>query len=532
MLVGGLADPVNGRPLRLLRREGAPPAVGSAPGTGELTVATLDAAGEIRVSGRTVDWTRRDAPTAALLARVEPEICARAAAPVSPAPIRGELGRRALVRYVLEVMRRRTGAEIAVLNDGFIDGITDAGLFPLRGRPTRVDLQRALPYAAALGVARVTGPTVDTVLGSALANPKLAVVGLARGPGGLTVNGRPLDKSREYRIATIAFVSEGGDGIVPKGTLPFRALAPPVDVREALESFLAHDTGAEDGDPTIDATTDFGRPASERALVVGFSDVALDLLDISISNTPNYTDTQLARAQQTSFKGDALGVVQLRHPIHEADGRLELKYGWARTAPAGMAALSAETADLITAIALYAFKGLRDWRRVPRPLVPDPYVRVWLESEFTRPDQTPTQTRAYHHLQLTNTAGAQLTLFPKLRVRGGAGARKELLAAGADGRWRSVIEAGAVLDPTAIATWRSLAVRLEGSADYNFVDPAGTREHQLRGTAKLSLPLIPHLFITAGMDVFATQRQRQGWGASYDTTVGLRVHFDAAHQQL
>lgn len=118
-------------------------------------------------------------------------------------------------------------------------------------------------------------------------------------------------------------------------------------------------------------------------------------------------------------------------------------------------------------------------------------------------------------------------------MRGGAGVRKELLTSAGDaGRWRPLLEAGAALSPVALATVGALAVKVEGLLDYNFIDPGGMREHQLRGNGKLSLPLLPLLFITAGFDLFAVQRQRQGWGTSYDTTVGLRVHLDAAHQWL
>jgi hypothetical protein len=193
---------------------------------------------------------------------------------------------------------------------------------------------------------------------------------------------------------------------------------------------------------------------------------------------------------------------------------------------------SGETADLITATTVYSYRGLRDWRRFPKPVVPDPYVRLWLESELTRPDVTPTQTRDFHHLQFTPTAGAQFTLTTKLKLRAGVGAQKELLALGDPGRWHEVVEASGSLDPTALATWGATAVRIEGLFNYDFVDPTNLRQHQLRATGKLSVPLIPYLFITAGLDVFAVERGGLEWSASYDTTVGLRVHFDAAHQQL
>ena len=145
---------------------------------------------------------------------------------------------------------------------------------------------------------------------------------------------------------------------------------------------------------------------------------------------------------------------------------------------------------------------------------------------------TPTQPRGYHHLQLTNTMGAQLTLNPRLRLRGGVGAQTELLATGPAGTWRVLAEAGGTLDPTALATVGPLAIKLEGMVEYNYIDPTANRQHQLRGNAKLSVPLLPALFLTVGVEVFAIAREGLGWAAAYDTTIGLRVHGDLAHQRL
>ena len=84
----------------------------------------------------------------------------------------------------------------------------------------------------------------------------------------------------------------------------------------------------------------------------------------------------------------------------------------------------------------------------------------------------------------------------------------------------------------AIATFGPLAVKLEGLVDYDFVDPTGLRQHEVRGTGKLSVPLLPALFITVGIDVFAVQRERQGWATSADVVAGIRVHHDLAYQGL
>jgi 2',3'-cyclic-nucleotide 2'-phosphodiesterase (5'-nucleotidase family) len=527
VLGAGLADEESGRTIRLFRRDGAPPVVGSATGTAGVT--------SIRIDGRSVDVDalpppdRADPDAEKLISTAEVAFCARASKPIAPAGVHGQLSRDDFINYVLEVMRRRAGAEIAVINRAFVKQAP----FPITGPFTQGDLERAMPYGAVMGVARVQGPLVDSLLGGALANPKLAAVGLVKGSGGLQVNGRPLDKAREYRVATIAFIAGGGDGIFPPRTLPFSPLPGAPDLRAEVAAFLRNETGAEDNNPTIDPKTDFGPPPVDRPLYVLLGDGELDFSDTSITNGPGYTDTQLTRAQQTSVKGEGTLLFELRHPKHEVDGRYDAQYGWTRNEPLGMPAASGESIDLITAITTYTYRGLRDWRRFPRPAVPDPYARVWLESEFTRPDVTPTQPRTYHHLQLTNTAGAQFTLNARLKLRGGAGAQSELLAPDdMGGGWHAVIEAGATLDPTAIATFGALAVKLEGLVDYDFVDPTGTRQHQLRATGKLSVPLVPTLFITVGLDVFAVQREREGWGASYDTTIGLRLHTDFAHQPL
>jgi 2',3'-cyclic-nucleotide 2'-phosphodiesterase (5'-nucleotidase family) len=528
LLGAGLADDDSGRTVRLLRRDGAPPVIGSPAGTAGVSVVRI-AGGEIGVDAVATAPNRTDAATEKLLAITTDAYCAHAAQPLAPAPIRGSLTRDDFVRYVLEVMRRRAGAEIALVNQAFVKHAP----FPIGGTFTQGDLERALPYGAVIGAARVPGPVIDSLLGPALGNPKLAVVGLGHGAGGLEVNGRPLDKSREYRVATIGFVAGGGDGIFAPRALPFAPLPGAPDLRAAVADFLRGQTAAEDHDPTVSAATDFGRPAVDRPLLVLLGDGEFDLADTSIANSAGYGDAQLTRAQQTSIKGEATLVAQIRHPVHVVDGRFDAQYGWARSQPPDMPAVSGESVDLITGIVTYTYRGLHDWRHFPRPAIPDPYARVWLESEFTRPDVTPTQPRTYHHLQLTNTAGAQLTLTPKLKVRGGAGAQSELLAPdGEGGGWHAVIEAGATLDPTAIATWGALAIKLEGLVDYDLIDPTDTRQHQLRATGKLSVPLVPSLFITIGLDVFAVQRQQAGWAESYDTTIGLRVHTDFAHQPL
>jgi len=137
--------------------------------------------------------------------------------------------------------------------------------------------------------------------------------------------------------------------------------------------------------PALDAPAVFGPHAGQRALWVALADFGFDLNDTTVRNTASYSDAQLTRAQQTSLKGQLTLVARLRHPVHELDGRFDVQYGWSRSQATGGPVATGETADLVTAIAQYTYRGLRDLRRIPRPAIPDPYARAWLESELTQP---------------------------------------------------------------------------------------------------------------------------------------------------
>src|ERR1700753_3606449 len=98
-------------------------------------------------------------------------------------------------------MRRDAGAELAIVNAK----VVKAAPFPVGGELTEGELAQALPYRAPLVTARVSGAKLGTLAGAALANPRARVLGLTNDHGALKVNGRPIDETRQYRVATIAF---------------------------------------------------------------------------------------------------------------------------------------------------------------------------------------------------------------------------------------------------------------------------------------------------------------------------------------
>jgi 2',3'-cyclic-nucleotide 2'-phosphodiesterase (5'-nucleotidase family) len=525
ILASGTADVDGQRPTVLVRQDGSPPIVGSAGGTIGVTrvlvrplVGPALAPDDAPVVDATLVRSRveeRDEATAQLLAHYVESYCERYSVAIGGTGV--PTTKDKLLAYALAVMQRETRAEAAFVNGGLVYGPA----FPLVGRLTRAKLKRAMPHLAVVGTVSVPGATLGDLLAAAEGTGRMVFAGAARPAPGkpFQINGRPIDKARSYRVATIDFVAQGGLlGDQLKGWKPWQGHP---DIRDLVEAELA-----------LGST--FDTPASQKFLTTAIGDLAVDLTNTSITNTSMLPDAQLVRAQQRALKLEVTGLIQLDHPAHRWDTRATLKYGYARTQPVGKDAAAQETQDLVQLTSQYSYRGLV--HPGSSAAIPSPYTRILFETELTQPGM-----RSYRHAELTHTAGALFTTFKtRLKLRAGGGYRTELLAdadsADPDeaqvGGVRGVVEAGATLDPFAVATIRRLSITVEGSVDYFLLEPFGRTEHQTRASGKLSLPLLPLLFVTAGFDVFLVDRETAGRGASFDTTIGLKLHLDGAYQSL
>jgi 2',3'-cyclic-nucleotide 2'-phosphodiesterase (5'-nucleotidase family) len=514
------------RPTLLLRQEGSPALVGSWSGPRGVAHVTLtprapDLDGgrvDIDVEGVRSRIDQRDADTTSLLAPYVAKFCERFGTPIGTPGVKAPTSKPELIAYVLAVMQHATHSEIAFINTGMVY----ARAFPLTAAWTRAALRRALPHKNVVGTLMVHGSNLTTLLETAERSGKLAILGATRpAPGkSFEINGRPLDKTRSYRIATIDFLADGGHSIFTNDELkPWRPIAGAPDLRDLVEAAIAR-------------SATYDTPASDKLLTTAISDLIVDLTNIAISNDDGLADAQLARAEQRAIKAELIGLLQLDHPRHRWDSKLNAKFGYTRTQPPMMDPLAQETVDLVQLTSLYTYRGLT----ATRPHLPTPYARLGLETELTVP-----ATRTYRHAELTQTAGALVTtLKAKLKLRAGAGFRTELFADGDSldpveaqiGGYRFIAEAGATLGPLPVVTVRKVAVTAEGNLDYFVLAPLGRSEHQLRSSAKLSLPLMPLLFLTAGIDVFGVDRETAGRGWSIDTMIGLKLHLDKTHQSL
>ena len=185
-----------------------------------------------------VDATIAEAPdVAALVARYHAQANPRLDRPVTE--LRSALDSREIVirreaaplgRFVAEVMRRRMGADVALINAGAFrsNRVIPAGPLSLR------DMVALLPFGNTVALLEVDGAALRASLErsvDALPQPAgrfLQTAGLdyaldaGRPPGSrilaASVEGNPLEPARRYRVAVPDFLARGGDGYAALAT--------------------------------------------------------------------------------------------------------------------------------------------------------------------------------------------------------------------------------------------------------------------------------------------------------------------------
>lgn len=466
------------------------------------------------------------------LERERAEMCTRWGAVLGSLPPEG-LDRAAMTRLILDAMRRAAHAEIALINSG---AISDRGL-PLRAATVHA-VGEVLPFKAQVLVGTQTGEQIaDALRKYAAQGPEqlLRVAGLSVKSGSLLVNGRPLNPTSRYRVATIDFVAAGGGELLPEKFLPSDSRQVVQDDLRALVLDALRSSGDEDG------------PASplrleRRPVWSAGSDLGVDLQSVTVHNPDGaYDRPLLSRQPSFAFKLDGTARAEMDQPRHLVQLTLRTLYGqsWLYTSPTqdmgmDMAAkewLRQETSDLINLLGLYSFRGLSE----KQPRLPTPYVSLGLESEFSRPD-----SRAYHHLELSGAVGLRVALPAGFSTNLGIGVRSELLAdrGSTDETERDLGRARFLLTTTLELPkrplWKKLGSSLLGELliSYSFTDPQVLRSHELRGLGKLYLELSRPLYLTVGTELYLYRDRDREAGVALDVTAGLKVTLSGRKQQF
>ncbi len=339
----------------------------------------------------------------------------------------------------------------------------------------------------------------------------------------MRVRGRPAvsGPGASYRVATIRFLAEGGDGslpplpagsewhtlgvVLPDGTFHY----------DSLRDVVIHALEPEDARDPRDA-----RPSPNDTpewVVRGSLDG--NFAGSSVSNPAMYEDALLAT--DTAISLGAVGDVRVdaTAPDWTWENRLLARYRtqWTPSDTPGEAGKFVEASDQIQLRTLLSYRG---WRPHPSEFyIPDAYAEAFIESEFTRPDGP--MARQWHWFLVRPTVGLRFPLATELSVKLQAGFQSQVFAP--DGAPAFGLGASVQLRQWQILNAGGRSLTADGYIDFFDVSFFDQAHVQVRGQLDLALDLAGPLAITLGTTLYLQQDGSAQLGTAIAATAGLRL---------
>ena len=473
------------------------------------------------------------------------QLCDEVSAPIQGALVNKPMALDDFRTYLMELMRNRLNAEVALLNDS---SIADTA-FPFQGTLDKEMLLRAIRTQTHLGYFKMDGATlIKKIALPYVVNgaPGLRVLGVEKKGKKYYINNRLINDNQHYKVATTAFVAAGGDGLVSLWTERFKDSG--VSLRDAVISFFEQrGHAAQDNDPDVDLAKDFPDPWQKWLLYSGM-DMGLFFSNLTVDNGTagdRYGKPSLTKDNVTNLKVDVgvdLGASNRDHAV-EVDLSLQYGHSWTLTAEdkaADLDSTSAEVLDQIRADFLYRLTRFRNSESPGLWYMPVPYAEATLISEFTPSgsykDSITGNEETYHYMNLTGTVGAGLLVHPMLFFKLGFAVDGELLRpaeANAPGEEETAeigIYFGYKLRRMRLNDSKHYPIQLESRLDFYLTDLDDTIRREVSWESKLFFNLLPMFYITASHRLYVFDLRGEDVSVANDISLGLEFITDYRYQ--
>lgn len=407
-----------------------------------------------------------------------------------------------------QLARERAGADFAVLNRGVVDGTWR----PAReGALTESDVYVAIQYDEPLVVADVSRAWVEA-LAHRVEDEHLVTPGL----DGTHVGGRALVTRATYRVVTLRFLADGGDGALEGLDPDDPPDWEPLD--DATLRSVVHDAlGVRDSRDPRDVRAHPGD--APEWLLTGSIDGTFS--GSSISN-PGYDVASLNRSSTVAMGLEVNLGAAATAPDWTWENTFVARY---RTQWSASGHAFAEAIDQVQLRSTGAYRGFRTPEGTHPWYLPDPFVEAFVETELTQPD-----TRNFHWFLVRPLAGLRFTLVPELDVKLDLGFQTQALAAGlhdTTGAPEDTVDGGlgvvVTLRPFDLVRDGDRHTTISGLADFFWSDPLTRNLWQLRGQLDAQIDLAGPLSLTLGVRLYLQQDRQVALGAAVDATAGLRL---------
>lgn len=424
----------------------------------------------------------------------------------------------ALVDLTASVMRQVANADVAILNQYAIDGSwTPANPDGL----TAADVQIGIQYDEPLMVAEVSAYWMKMFARSDPAARDLTALGLEiTSPYGafekVKVNRRILDETARYRIVTVRFLAEGGDGDVLGGAadLEWEPLEG-VTLRSAMMEFLEEPHDEDPREAVVDPW--------EILEWTGRMNLDATFTGSAVRDSSQYGEGPLTNNPQVLFGLNAQIALNALSRYASWENLITANYSLARTSEStGFD----EGSDILT----YRSAGLyRRFRAEKDELyVPDLLIEGLMRTEFSEDEE-----RGRHFMNLRFVGGLQWRLHLKVQARLVGGL--ELIEVANPDLREAQPGFGAQfnLGPWLIMKSGLKKLTLTLNLDYFATNPRGRNRHLLQALFDMQLNLTAAFALTLNVSLYGLQDRIMAtettpampgdFSFSLQTTAGFRV---------
>lgn len=403
-----------------------------------------------------------------------------------------------LVQLLAHTTRAVSNAEVAVLNRALVD----AAFRPMKaGQLSHGDVMLGVQYDEPIVTANVTEKWLKGLF-DRLATYDLIAPGLTKEGDTYKLHGRPLVGGGTYRVATIQFLASGGDDAFPSETVDWSVGR--TTVRDAMLATLEAPSSKDPRERTMDGAESW-EWVTRTSGDITFSDTSISA-PTDDTGAPIYESSQLTRANNTSIGAFGLVQVNAQNPWLGVENEVSARYRDTKTDDGPFT----ESDDLITLRSTTVYRG---WVRESNAFyMPQPYLALYGESEFTVPD-----TRDYRRVLLRPTGGLRFALLSHVNLQLSGGAEWEGL--NPDATVRPGAGALLTLTPYKLLEAGSRSVEVEGSVDYFW-----TASHRtLRMSADLRVALGGPFSLVFGSRIYGEDRPSVPAAYATDFTAALRI---------
>lgn len=424
--------------------------------------------------------------------------CARWSRPVGALRLDTPLDLEAFAAMVLQIMRGRADAEVAVINRGAFEA---RQAFPLRGSVTRDDLHRIFRFRNSLVRFNVSGEVLQSWIegdpGIEGGKRDLLFAGVEVQGDEVRVNGRALIPSHRYAVASIDYLARGGDGTLP-GVDAFEPVGAQGErlVRDHVQAWLEAR-----GDSPLKTREGLFRDLWRLPLWLASLDLRADVASSSADNRPGYHDARLTGldALTLSVHADA----RLRMNTRDHGWRNRLLVNYARTTTPDLSSeppvdLALVLWDRVSMESAWAFRWLRDTALDRSWWAPLPRLDARLRSQISVPEE---QRGRLADLDLL--AGLAWELGGHVELHVGAGLNRELLRVDPQPYFRPLLAVGATLDEFAVLTLGDSDLNVGLELDYRLKGPGDDHREEFHLNGRASFSLVGPLSLYAAADLFA-----------------------------